>query len=142
MSVAGRFLRLGTASMASEGGVFINVERLNFARYAKRCVFDCVVFRHFACVFTLMCPYVILISTSPALAKALMDFIVYHDHNPKKGLELAAEATKACDYKDWWWKARLGKCYYQLGMYREAERQFQSAQRQQVCSFYYRMDFG
>ena len=29
--------------------------------------------------------------------------------------------------QDWWWKARLGKCYYQLGMLREAEKQFLSA---------------
>ena len=28
-----------------------------------------------------------------------MDFILYHDHNPKKALELAAEATKAADFK-------------------------------------------
>ena len=26
-----------------------------------------------------------------------------------------------------WWKARLGKCYFQMGMYREAEKQFKSA---------------
>lgn len=32
---------------------------------------------------------------------------------------------------DWWWKARLGKCYYQLGLYRDAEKQFKSALRQQ-----------
>ena len=30
------------------------------------------------------------------------------------------------EYKDWWWKARLGKCYYQLGLNRDAERQFLS----------------
>lgn len=29
--------------------------------------------------------------------------------------------------QDWWWKARLGKCYYQLGLLRDAERQFKSA---------------
>ena len=29
--------------------------------------------------------------------------------------------------QDWWWKARLGKCYYQLGMLREAEKQLLSA---------------
>lgn len=29
--------------------------------------------------------------------------------------------------QDWWWQARLGKCYYQLGMLREAEKQFVSA---------------
>ena len=26
-----------------------------------------------------------------------------------------------------WWKARLGKCYFQMGMYRDAEKQFKSA---------------
>jgi tetratricopeptide repeat protein 8 len=104
MSVAGRFLRLGTQSMLSEGEEFINVDRLDLRKYSKR----------------------------PALAKALLDYIIYHDHNPKKGLELAAEATKAADFKDWWWKARLGKCYYQLGMFREAERQFKSAIKQQA----------
>lgn len=33
------------------------------------------------------------------------------------------------DYSDWWWKARLGKAYYQLGMLRDAEKQFRSAMR-------------
>jgi len=94
---------LGTQSMLSEGSVFINVERLDMKKYARR----------------------------PALAKVLMDFIIYHDHNPKKGLELAAEATKVSEFKDWWWKARLGKCYYQLGMYDDATQQFLSSQRHQ-----------
>lgn len=121
VSVAGRFLRLGTQSMLSDpGGMFINVDRLDFKKYAKR----------------------------PALAKALMDFILYHDHNPKKALELAAEATKAAEFKDWWWKARLGKCYYQLGMLRDSEKQFKSALKHQdmvvtyleLCKIYLRMD--
>ena len=106
----GRQVRLGTASMLSrEGGPFINVERLDLRKYAAR----------------------------PAIAKALCDYLLYHDHNPKAALELAAEATVRCEYKDWWWKARLGKCYYQLGLYREAERQFKSALKQQsmVASF-------
>jgi tetratricopeptide repeat protein 8 len=38
----------------------------------------------------------------------------------------------SCSYKDWWWKSRLGKCYYQLGMLREAEKQFKSALKHQV----------
>ena len=59
----------------------------------------------------------------PALAKVLCDYILYHEHNPKKALELASEATVQSDYRDWWWKARLGKCYYQLGLYRDAEKQ-------------------
>lgn len=34
--------------------------------------------------------------------------------------------------QDWWWKARLGKCYYQLGMMRDAEKQFRSSLKNQV----------
>lgn len=32
-----------------------------------------------------------------------------------QALDLAAEATTLKEFKDWWWKARLGKCYYKLG---------------------------
>eukprot|EP00744_Colponema_vietnamica_P015647 GILI01021941.1.p1 GENE.GILI01021941.1~~GILI01021941.1.p1 ORF type:complete len:520 (-),score=157.53 GILI01021941.1:66-1583(-) len=99
----GRFVRLGTASMISDGGQFIHVDKLDLKKYAQR----------------------------PAIAKALVDYILYYDHNPKKALELAAEATVACNYEDWWWKARLGKCYYQLGLYRDAEKQFRSALKHQ-----------
>ena len=63
----------------------------------------------------------------PALSRVLCDYLLYHDHNPKKALELCAHATKFCEFKDWWWKARLGKCYYQLGLYRDAEKQFKSS---------------
>ena len=30
-----------------------------------------------------------------------------------------------------WWKARLGKAYYQLGLFRDAEKQFKSSLRDQ-----------
>jgi len=81
------------------GGPFIVVDKLDLRKYAER----------------------------PALARALFEYIMYHDHNPKKALELAAHATVANDYSDWWWKERLGKCYFQLGLYRDAEKQFRSA---------------
>ena len=96
----GRLVRLGTASMLSEaGGPFINVDRLDLRKYAAR----------------------------PALAKALFEYVLHHDHNPRKALELAALATVAANYEDWSWKERLGKCYYQLGLFREAEKQLASA---------------
>eukprot|EP00398_MALV-I-01_sp_L67-1_P000936 gene936-802_t len=96
----GRLVRLGTASMQADGeGVFIRVEHLDLAKYAQR----------------------------PIIAKALCDYLLYYMHNPRRALELASEATAVCDYKDWWWKARIGKCQYQLGMYREAEKQFKSS---------------
>jgi tetratricopeptide repeat protein 8 len=105
MTALGRQVRLGTASMMAQtgGGPFINVERLDLKRYAAR----------------------------PAIAKALIDYILYVDINPRRGLELAAAATVAAGYLDWWWKQRLGKCYYQLGLLRDAEKQYRSALRQQ-----------
>uniref|UniRef100_A0ABI7XAP5 Tetratricopeptide repeat domain 8 n=1 Tax=Felis catus TaxID=9685 RepID=A0ABI7XAP5_FELCA len=54
-------------------------------------------------------------------------------------LDLAALSTEYSQYKDWWWKVQIGKCYYRLGMYREAEKQFKSALKQQemVDTFLY-----
>lgn len=122
VSVAGRFLRPGTASLITGNGGdnFIQVERLNLGSFVKR----------------------------PALAKALMDYLIYHEHNPRKALELASQATEAAGFSDWWWKQRLGKVYYLLGMMREAEEQFRSALRQQesigasleLAKIFYRLD--
>ena len=104
MTSLGRRVRLGTASMLSDhGGPFINADRLPLRKYAHR----------------------------PSLAKVLCDYLLYQDNNPKKALELAAEATIATQYTDWWWKARLGKAYYQLGLFRDAEKQFKSSLREQ-----------
>jgi tetratricopeptide repeat protein 8 len=101
---SGRYVRLGTASMLTQpGGPFINLDKLDFRKYAAR----------------------------PALAKVLCDYIFYYEHNPRKALELAALATIQADYKDWFWKARLGKAYYQLGLYRDAEKQFKSSLKDQ-----------
>jgi len=66
-------------------------------------------------------------ASRPELAKVLFDYILYHDHNPRKALELANHATQLAQFEDWWWKERLGKCYYMLGLFREAEKQFASA---------------
>jgi len=51
------------------------------------------------------------IAKKGAIAKAVCNYLLYVENNPKKALELAAEATQMTDYKDWWWKERLGKCY-------------------------------
>jgi len=97
---SGRFIRLGTASIRSEeGSAFIKVDQLDLKKYASR----------------------------PALGRALCDYLIYCEHNPTKAMELAAFATVEEDFKNWWWKARLGKCYYQLGLYRDAEKQFKSS---------------
>ncbi|EFJ39613.1 TRP protein for flagellar function [Volvox carteri f. nagariensis] len=117
VTTSGRFIRLGTASLASEpGGPFINVDRLDLRKYAAR----------------------------PLLARVLCDYLIYTEHNMKRALELCALATQVAEYQDWWWKARLGKCYYQLGLLRDAERQFKSAlgqgQSAELCKIYLRMD--
>uniref|UniRef100_A0A8D1CS06 Tetratricopeptide repeat domain 8 n=1 Tax=Sus scrofa TaxID=9823 RepID=A0A8D1CS06_PIG len=111
-SSSGRFVRLGTASMlTSPDGPFINLSRLNLAKYAQK----------------------------PKLAKALFEYIFHHENDVKTALDLAALSTEHSQYKDWWWKVQIGKCYYRLGMYREAEKQFKSALKQQemVDTFLY-----
>lgn len=95
-------------------------------------------------VITLICTH----SLVHVLLQALCDYLLYHDHNPRKALELAAEATRVVDFKDWWWKARLGKCYYKLGMFRDAEKQFKSALKEaniinvwlELCKVYVKLD--
>ena len=101
VTALGRQIRLGTASLicSSEDGVFVDIDRLNLSKYANK----------------------------PALGKVLCDYLLFHDQNPKKAAELCAEATRASEFKDWWWKARLGKSYYRLGLYRLAEKQYKSS---------------
>eukprot|EP00698_Gefionella_okellyi_P024631 TRINITY_DN8767_c0_g1_i1.p1 TRINITY_DN8767_c0_g1~~TRINITY_DN8767_c0_g1_i1.p1 ORF type:complete len:416 (+),score=85.46 TRINITY_DN8767_c0_g1_i1:326-1573(+) len=121
LTTAGRFVRLGTASMVADpSGPFIDVNRLDLKKYAK----------------------------DQALSKILCNYLLYHEHNPRKALELAAEATAAVDYRDWWWKMRIGQCHYRLGLLREAEKQFKSAFRDtdtvtsylQLSKVYVRLD--
>lgn len=102
-SASGRFVRLGTASMLSTDGQFINLARLDFSKYSQK----------------------------PALAKPLFEYIFYHENDMRNALQIAALATEACAFKDWWWKIQLGKTYYRLGLFRDAEKQYSSAVKQQ-----------
>lgn len=126
-------MRLGTASLASQpGGPFIATARLNLKKYAAR----------------------------PALGRALADYIIYVDHDMRAAAELAAAAVAASKGSAsslgsglgggsslgsssgagrgegvgscWWWRARLGKALFHLGLMREAERQFALSLEQQV----------
>ncbi|XP_067894932.1 tetratricopeptide repeat protein 8 isoform X2 [Heterodontus francisci] len=65
------------------------------------------------------------------LGTALFEYIFHHENDVKTALDLAALATEHSQFKDWWWKVQIGKCYYRLGLYREAEKQFKSAFKQQ-----------
>lgn len=41
------------------------------------------------------------------------------------------QSLQASKYEDWYWKFQVGKCYFKLGMYRDAEKMFKSALKQQ-----------
>ena len=121
MTTLGREIRLGTASLAgSSNGSMVNLERLNIKKYAQK----------------------------PGLSMILTDYMLYVEHNTRKALEMAAEATEHNEYKSWWWKARLGKCYFKLGMLRDAEKQLRSSLNTQpivntyleLCNVYLRLD--
>lgn len=103
VAAGGRRVRVGTQSMLAASDRFLQVSALDFGRWARR----------------------------GGAAKALCDYLLQCEHNPRAAMQLCAEATAACEYRDWWWKARLGRCYHRLGMYRDAEKQFRSALRQQ-----------
>lgn len=119
MTNLGREVRLGTASLQASGNL-VDSSRINVKKYAGR----------------------------TGIAMAITDYLIYVEHNTRKALEMCAEATKAHDFKDWWWKSRLGKCYFKLGLFREAERQFKSSIKAQptvttyleLCNVYMRMD--
>ncbi|XP_065207274.1 tetratricopeptide repeat protein 8-like [Planococcus citri] len=103
-SKSARSLRLGTASMVSQlEGPFIQISRLNLAKYAAQ----------------------------KSVSKPLFEYIYYHENDVRNAMDLAIEATKACEYKDPWWKIQLGKCYFLIGLNRDAEKQFKSALKQQ-----------
>ncbi|KAI1295613.1 Tetratricopeptide repeat protein 8 [Halotydeus destructor] len=52
---------------------------------------------------------------------------MFHENDIRTALDLAAQATQVNQFKDWWWKMQLGKCYYKVGLMRDAEKQFRSA---------------
>lgn len=98
-----RAIRLGTAAMLTQkDGPFIQVARLNIGKYAK----------------------------NPCLAKPLFEYLFYHEGDVRSAMELAVQATQFCEFKDWWWKVQLAKCYVSLNLIREAEQQLRSASKQ------------
>ncbi|XP_050505068.1 tetratricopeptide repeat protein 8 [Diabrotica virgifera virgifera] len=98
-----RSIRLGTAAMLSQiDGPFIQISRLNLAKYAK----------------------------NPCLAKPLFEYLFYYDGGVRTAMELAVQATQYCEFRDWWWKVQLAKCYISVNLIREAEQQLRSAIKQ------------
>lgn len=88
--------------ISEKDGPFINLSRLNIAKYAK----------------------------NPQLAKPLFEYIFYHEGDVRNAMELAVQATQANEFKDWWWKVQLAKCYISLNLIRDGETQLRSALKQ------------
>ncbi|XP_057651035.1 tetratricopeptide repeat protein 8 isoform X1 [Diorhabda carinulata] len=98
-----RSVRLGTAAMLSQkDGPFIQVSRLNIAKYAK----------------------------IPSLCKPLFEYLFYYEGAVRTAMELAVQATQHCEFRDWWWKVQLAKCYVAVNLLRDAEQQLRSALKQ------------
>ncbi|RZC00554.1 tetratricopeptide repeat protein 8, partial [Asbolus verrucosus] len=102
-SQSARAIRLGTAAMYSQKeGPFIQISRLNIAKYAK----------------------------NQCLSKPLFEYLFYHEGDVRNAMELAVQATQFCEFQDWWWKVQLAKCYIVLNLIRDAEQQMRSALKQ------------
>ena len=87
MTSGGRFLRLGTASLlAYNSENFLDSTKLQPKKLVQK----------------------------KSLAKAVLDYLIYVENNPRKALEIAAEGTELSRFEDWWWKERLGKCYLKV----------------------------
>jgi len=65
------------------------------------------------------------------IAKAVVDYLIYVENNFRRALDIASEGTVVTNYEDWWWKARVGKCQFKMGMIKEAEKQFISSLKNQ-----------
>lgn len=84
---------------------------------------------------------------NPAMARVVCDYLLRYERNPTGALELCGEALKEAS-EGWWWKYCQGRCYYQLGLYRDAERALSSSIQDQrmvpavleLAKVYLRMD--
>lgn len=85
--------------IAQQDGNFVNLARLNIDKYAS----------------------------DPTVNRYLFEYVFLHEGDMKvahqvcsracceegcSALQIAAAATRACEYSDWYWKNQLGKCYY------------------------------
>uniref|UniRef100_A0A0N5ARG1 TPR_REGION domain-containing protein n=1 Tax=Syphacia muris TaxID=451379 RepID=A0A0N5ARG1_9BILA len=99
-SSSARHVRLGTASMVTQpGGPFVNLSRLNVAKYA----------------------------VDPYLNKVLFNYVFCCEGDMKIAYQIATLAIKNTEAKDWFWHNQLGKCYYRLGLFSKAVTELQTS---------------
>ncbi|KAL0232927.1 hypothetical protein GEMRC1_011674 [Eukaryota sp. GEM-RC1] len=103
---AGRLVRLGTASVFS-AGKFIDSEHLNYPKYLSH----------------------------PSLAKVLVDYLLIVEHLPGRAQELCnvflEDSTRKAFKDEWFWSYKLGRCFYQLGLFKDAETRYLTSLRKQ-----------
>lgn len=118
-SSTSRFTRLATASLAFSGDE-PDVTSINVAKFSK----------------------------NPFLSRIMVDYLIHRLRDPIRAVTLAADCTKLHGFDDWWWKNRLGRAYYLLNLFPEAEQQFRSSltttpnidSRLELAKLYVRID--
>ncbi len=98
LTTMGRELRLGSASII-DADTSVGIDKLNVKKWAHR----------------------------TGIAMILFEYMLYVEHNISKALEICAEASEACKFNDWCWISRLGRCYFRLRLFRDAEKQYRSS---------------
>ncbi|TPP42889.1 TPR repeat family protein [Leishmania donovani] len=153
--VTGRFVRIGTASLRSvTGGPHINLQALNLERYAQekpmvaKLLCDYLLYvEHKPKMALELCtaalrpvkpvttPAIPLPSAPGVAAKLPMGVAAGAGVGPSSlpppgktaAVSAAQEQVGIANTNDWWWKARLAKANYQLGLLREAEKYLKAA---------------
>ena len=92
-------MRLGTASLAAaHGGPFINLQQLNLRKVRCECF-----------QFDLYFERTLQYAERPALARALADYALIVENDAKSVLELGSHCLASANFKEWWWKERMGR---------------------------------
>ncbi|CCW69532.1 unnamed protein product [Phytomonas sp. Hart1] len=131
----GRFTRVSTASLQlSPGSAHIQTQFLNFEDFAHRKPM----------LAKVLCDYLLYVEHQPKFALGLCTAMLRPSPPPAasvkgpSGLPLGMSSVSGDSSiltkervipraNDWWWKARLGKANYQLGLLREAEKCFKDS---------------
>ena len=106
--------------LTEPGGPFINVDKLDLRKYATRpalakvsCLPPNGRAAEVAAVRCCVITYCIMITTLGRRSSwQRLRRVCGRVEGPL--LLIGAGAVVHAEYKDWWWKARLGKCYFQV----------------------------
>ncbi|CCW62198.1 unnamed protein product [Phytomonas sp. EM1] len=130
----GRFTRVSTASLQlAPGGAHIQTQFLNLEDFAQKK----------PVLAKVLCDYLLYVEHQPKLALGLCTAVLRPPPptasvgrpaglplgmpSPRGEHSVPVKNSLIPGASDWWWKARLGKASYQLGLLREAEKCFKDA---------------